>query len=168
MTLRNGTARRPVVVARAAARKTSWFNQLYEATLTAAGSQQVFDLSHPRITTLTESTGTVVRMIMEVHLANAATVPDLTSFSLGVTVLTEDARAAGATPDPLSDSDQDWYYWWAGKPAVSDSGKVVIQVDIRSARRLRGGFRLAMIMQNAVNELPTEVVAMVRTLWMMP
>ena len=159
---------RNATVVRTPRRRTTWFNKFFETSHTAAPDQSVFDITHPAIAAGAEPTGTVVRMILEVHMANAATVADLTSLGLGILVTTLDAFTAGAVPDPLTDEGQDWYYWWAGKPALSAEGLLVVKQDIRSARKLRGGYRLILVAENTVNELTTEIAFMVRTLWMMP
>ena len=147
----------------------TWHNQRATLVLTAAASQNQLDLSHPRIQSGAEGTGTCIRMLLTVGIHNAAltTAPDITSIGVGVCVVTADAFVAQALPDPLFDTDQDWYYWWGGSRQVSSLG-LEWSVDVRSARKLRGGYRLVLVAENVINELITNVDLTIRTLWKMP
>ena len=167
MSTRNATVRRAVPAT--PVRPMTWHNQSTTLSLTPAAGQKLVDLSHPRIQSGAEGTGTCIRMLLTVGIHNAAatTTPDITSIGIGVGVLTADALAALVSPDPLSDTDQDWYYWWGGSRQVSSLG-LEWSADIRSARKLRGGYRLVLVAENETNELTTVVDVTARTLWKMP
>ena len=168
MTTQRRTARRPggSVPAR---RATTWHNQLALVTQTAVASLVTTDLTHNMIAAGQEPGGSCVRLILEVRVSSAATVPELESFAIGVAVVTADALVAGsaAMPNPLSDEDQDWYYWWGSDGIATTSTEILVaRVDIRSARKLRGGYRLVILTENGLNELALNVSIMARTLWM--
>ena len=150
-------------------RRTTWYNRIRKITQPSVGLI-ITDLTHPMISSGFESTGTCVRLIIQLRATNITAVPDLVSLAVGVAVVTQDAVAAGfiAMPNPLTDVEQDWYLWWYGNLGVSDHTVLFLDRDIRSARRLRGGYRLVLITETEVTELSTEISVMARTLWMLP
>ena len=167
MTTRTRTVRSPG--APVVRRKTTWFNTHQTVLLSNLSGQVAFDISHPAIVAGYESSGTVVRFIAEVLGTSQAPVGEPVTLGLGVAVISEDAMQVPVTPSPLTDVNQDWYYWWAGTPTLGqDRTERLFSVDIRSARKLRGGYRLSMTWQNFLSEVGTELSVMVRTLWMMP
>jgi len=88
--------------------------------------------------------------------------------SVGIAVVTRDAFAAGALPDPESDFHQDWLYWTRRMVDVPSTGCpqwLEWEADIRSGRRLRGGYALAMITENPANGSATQLEANMRLLW---
>ena len=169
MPLQRKTARNVVVTA--PRRQTTWYNRRRLITHTAAAEIQATELTHPAISSGFQPGGTCLRLIMEIRLRNSATVHDAVTFGVGVVVVTADALAvpsAVALPDPMADEEQDWYYWWTGEVSLSDEGLLPVKIDIRSARKFRGGYRLVLLTENVIAELTTEVSIMARTLWMMP
>ena len=98
--------------------------------------------------------------------AGGQAVNEIFNIGVGVAVITKDALSVGTVPDPLSDLEQDWYYWhsWEGNLGFAD-GQHYKEFDNRSARRLREGYRLAWIFQNFTQELVGEVQVNLRTLW---
>ena len=163
MTTQRRTARNPGMVA---ARPTTWAQQVTQPTLTAVASRQLFDLTHPDLVS-SDLGGTCMRMILQIHASTLGTVPEIEGLACGVIRISNDAFLAGpaAVPAPMTDLTQDWYYWWGGFPPLFNEATQVVAVDIRSARRLRGGDRLVLIMENPVNELAIELSIMRRTLW---
>ncbi len=93
---------------------------------------------------------------------------DQSFVSMGVAVVTEDALAAAALPDPEFDFNHDWYYWTRRmhKQNTLDSPPITSwDAIIRSKRRLRGGYRLVLITENPANPDPIEVMISMRNLW---
>ena len=87
---------------------------------------------------------------------------------MGIAVVSEDALAATAVPDPASDFNQDWYYWTGRSIKVrAPEGPQVVtwDADIRSMRRLRGGYRLVMVSETGANEDSLEIHTTMRLLW---
>jgi len=165
MSTQRGTARRPQVFSNR--RPTTWAQRCDDVLLTAAASTVLIDLSHAGIVASFEDGGTCMRLILQIHASNVAVVPDNTTLAFGVLVMTTEALGAGSTPLPLTDPSQDWFYWWCGHVAVGDHGIKLVDVDIRSARKLRAGYRLVLVLQNAASEIATQVSVMSRTLWKM-
>ena len=89
---------------------------------------------------------------------------ETTNYGFGICVVTKDGLAGGAVPLPLSDFEQDWYWWEAGNQRQNSESVITLPIDVRTSRRLRGGYRLALIGQNGVNELSTFVDVSLRTL----
>ena len=92
---------------------------------------------------------------------------DAEQVFIGICVVTEDALAAFALPDPGSDFNQDWYYWAARNTRATENDSLVSwDADIRSARRLRGGYRLVMIVEApASNVNDIAISPSMRNLW---
>ena len=159
---------------RGARRKTTWENLFIEHAHGTAGEEKVTDLSPEPMATDGIGTATLLRSIMQysfmIDSNSSTTTPQ--QLALGMTVLTNDAFAALAVPDPLSDFQQDWYYWVAkAKVFDIDAGPQSIdwEADIRSARRLRGGFKLAVVSQSpASNDIDTTCFITLRNLWAIP
>ena len=85
------------------------------------------------------------------HTTGANYATTLQDVFVGICVVTLDALTAGAVPDPNSDFNQDWYYWTSRIGKFSDIAApqtVDWSIDIRSQRRLRGGYALAMVINN--------------------
>jgi len=88
--------------------------------------------------------------------------------SIGIAVITADAFAAGATPDPEGDFDQDWFYWTRRAAFFEQNGSQQLwpwDVDIRSMRVLRGGYKLVMITENPTNGSVLNLHTSMRLLW---
>ncbi len=90
-------------------------------------------------------------------------------IALGIAVVTQDGLAAGAVPDPFSDFNQDWYYWTMRTLQILSTTPSVVQVDwdfdIRSMRRLRGGYALAMMTESELDLNDFQVNISLRNLW---
>ena len=167
MVSRRQTVRRPV--ATGVRRQTTWSQDEIQQTLNPAAGLVLSDISAQQIQENSEETGTCMRLLMEVEISNVATEasPENVSFGIGVLVAPLEVIPANAVPNPCGPSDQDWYYWWCGHRQVSVRG-LSWSVDIRSARKLRGNYRLVLVMSNLINELFTTVNITHRTLWKMP
>ncbi len=90
-------------------------------------------------------------------------------MSLGIVVVTEDGFLGGSVPDPESDFNQDWYYWTRRSlqhSSVGDGNAMVEwDFDIRSMRRLRGGYRLIGIVETPTQAVATVQMISLRALW---
>ena len=89
-------------------------------------------------------------------------------MSVGVGVVTRDARLAGVVPLPLSSFNQDWLYWTLRKfkqQTTSGVQMLLWEADIRSRRRLRGGYDLVMVAESPVNTDVTILTVGMRLLW---
>jgi len=90
-------------------------------------------------------------------------------LATGISVVTADALAALALPDPIGDVATDWYYWTAAAAimgAAAQTNPVEIDADIRTSRVLRGGYRLVLSTESpASNDVDTNVSLAIRALW---
>ena len=151
--------------------KAVWSQSTFSHALPAGGFGFITNITHPAITNNSEPTGVCIRM-----LGNWSYSPDIGAaigdynVSMGVCVVTIDAFLASAVPDPASDVTQDWYFWNAWEGAMINTGlsNQTGYFDIRSARRLREGYRLVWVSENVVMELAGTLQVNLRTLWRMP
>ncbi len=158
----------------AAPRKpVSWENLAFTAAHSAAASVVVADLTPEPMQTVHAGVGlaTVRRALLHfdfMHNGVDVSVSEQEIF-IGIAVVTEDALAAGSLPDPASDFNHDWYYWtfrthkWT--TAASQPPQISWDADIRSMRRLRGGYRLVMISENDMQDNATILRTGMRLLW---
>ena len=158
---------------RGSKRRTTWEQIPFQFTMPTAANTTVLDISNDNIIDDEASGGTCKRMIGSVtfeHALQAAAV-EVMEMAVGIAVVTKDGLAAGAVPDPLStvDQNQDWYFWRSFNSNVgiagSDGGRVVFPIDIHTSRRLRGGYRLALVTEKAITELGIDVNISLRMLW---
>ena len=153
-------------------RQTTWENLCIEFAHGTAGSEVIADLTPEPMGSDLIGTATLIRSLMEFSfmMDTASTGATVQQIAFGITVMTNDAFAAGAVPDPLTgDFQQSWYYWTC-KQIIGSAGAgprlVSWNVDIRSARRLRGGFKLVAISESpAANDLDTTLFLSMRNLW---
>ncbi len=154
--------------------RTTWEQTLNSFVMTGPAQRFIIDLSHVTIRDSENSGGTCKRLIGSVKAENAGSGDEHIVFSTGITVMTADAAVAALTPDPSSDFDQDWYFWQgqafhlhqAGALASTDSMVEIAKIDIHTARRLRGGFRLVMIIEKGVTvEVAWNLTVGLRALW---
>jgi len=153
-----------------ARRKTTWDQSTINHTRGTAAGQSVTDISHPAIAANNEPTGTIRRWVGNWTLSPLTTGPAEYNVFIGIAVVTIDALAALAVPDPASDVTQDWYWWSAWEGGIADLGlsSRTMQFDIRTARRLREGYRLVLVSENLTQELASEFHLRARGLWSMP
>ena len=126
------------------------------------------DISNLHITDLSEPLGTCLRMLGNgnFHPAGTFSLTEQYQFGVGVAVVTQDANFAGAVPDPLIDVLQDWYYWHAWNGLLSEATpNYQWSFDIRTARKLREGYRLVWVSQVFAEEIGSELKVNLRTLW---
>ena len=169
MTMRR---RSPVRRARSPRRKVSWESLAFEFSLTAAASGGKADLSPEPMQTVHAGVGTATlhRAILHYDVTYLDGNVDLgqSFLSTGLVVVSQDGFSGGTLPDPESDFNQDWYYWTRRmhKQNIIDNPPITSwDADIRSKRRLRGGYTLALRVQNPINPDPLEVHVSMRLLW---
>jgi len=157
--------------ARGPRRRTTWVQRLSQFVMTGAASSQFIDISHPTIVAQENSGGVCLRMIGDLRFENADAAADHIVLGIGIAVVTLDAFTSGALPDPLGDLNHDWYFWRASAwhlPGV-DPGQdafTTMPIDIRSSRRLRGGYRLIVIVEKEVTtEVSWNMVFSLRSVW---
>jgi len=157
---------------RSPGRATLWENISVEHAHGTVGEEVVTDLTPEPMATALVGTATLIRSVMNFRYGiDAAGSSDTAQqVALGITVMTNDAFAALAIPDPLTgDFQQGWYYWTARQVLGAGSGgprEMFWEADIRSARKLRGGFKLVMVSETtAINDLGTALFINMRNLW---
>ncbi len=146
---------------------TRWENLIFEFVQTAAASQNILDLTPEPMATDLQGTATIKRMIGKLQVVSLSDAGSAQETLIGIAVITNDAFAAGAVPDPLTDAQQSWYYWnhiivvpVGGAPHVT-----VVDFDMRTMRKLRGGYKLVAVVQNGTNVIALTVFATFRNLW---
>jgi len=167
-TNRRSTGRRP----RAPRRVTIWENLAFSTVFAIGGNQDIADLTPEPMATSLVGTATLVRMVAQwsITIPVAVISPTPNFHSVGIAVVTADAFTAAALPDPESDFQQSWYYWnrWMVRinAAVTSTVEAHFPVDIRTARRLRSGYKLVMINETPVtNTLSLQLAISMRLLW---
>jgi len=169
MTTRRG-GRRLSRRSRAPAGRTQWEFVTPIAVL-ATGSQVVTDLTADVIGN-NDLPGTLIRFVGSLQMSGA-TASGVYQLGFGITVMTVDALVAGAVPDPLTDNNQSWYYWNGQRKealtsAAQGTAPPVAEFDIRSARRIRPGFRLVAIFESGGNPGTINFSLQARLLWRVP
>ena len=86
--------------------------------------------------------------------------------ALGVSVMSEAGMGGLALPEPISDSNQSWYYWDHMRANLNVTGLGRDKVfDIRTARVIRPGFRLVLILEAGVIPSGVKMTFSARLLW---
>ena len=159
---------------RGARRRVTWEQISVNFDLGTPLIAQVTDLTIDTIGDQEATGGTVKRMIGEITVEHAAGAQAIERqhVGVGICVITKDALLGSVTPDPINtstDQNQDWYFWATAErtlgPAGTDNGLIRFPIDIRSMRRLRGGYRLALVTQKDLTELGITVNVSMRLLW---
>ena len=160
----------PIQRRRVQRRKVSWENLAFRIANTAAADITTMDLTpEPMQTThVGVGTATVRRAILHFDFI----IPNLGSteftMSFGIVVVTADGFLGGSVPDPETDFNQDWYYWTRRSfqfETVGSPAQASWDADIRSMRKLRGGYRLIGIVETPVNPDISITMLSMRLLW---
>ena len=167
-----GFRRRTSRSSRGARIKTTW-EQIDEDFLQLPGpSKTLIDVSHTTITNELNSGGMSMRLIGKLQYEHAAGAQAIegTEIAAGICVMTKDSFTSGVSPSPLNgDEEQDWYWWNSAMhslgPAGTDGGLITWPIEIKSKRRLRGGYRLVFIASKGLTELGLDVHLSMRVLW---
>jgi len=157
-------------------RRTNWQQVIFDdVTLLSTGAIVGFDLTPEPIKSEPahrQGTATLVRMIADFALSaqTVADTPQIANF--GIAVVDHEAQVGPSFMDPASDAGQDWYYWTNKAVRQSSSDSQALwhwSIDIRSKRRLRGGYDLLMVAAaHSTNTVNLQVNIGFRNLWMQP
>ena len=132
-------------------RQTAWFNVASVPAVIAIGGQAILDLLDAADIPDGYAGGlTVLRMILQTVMFPGVASTDVIG-AMGVAVMTRDALAAGAVPDPIADL-VDWYWLTHYRllTQVTNEGDRLGPVDIRTKRAIRGeGRTLALVFDNS-------------------
>ena len=155
---------------RAAKRPVQWANLLFQHIHPAAATEVFSDMSPNAIRNGTQETATLRRLILHFDY-NVQVALNVAQIAVGIAVVTADALDPIAQiPDPLFDAEQGWLYWtnreWSG-PAGSGT-RQSWDADIRSMRKLRGGYRLVLITESPATSFPSNISISLRALWSVP
>jgi len=164
--------RRGRAPSRSPGRATIWENISVEHPHGTAGEEVFTDLTPEPMATALIGTATLIRSIMNFRYGADAvgTSSVVQQVGLGITVMTNDAMAGTALPDPLTgDFQQAWFYWTVRQITLQSTSVPREQfwdADIRSARKLRGGFKLVIISESvSTNDIDTSLFINMRNLW---
>ncbi len=147
--------------------KTIWENLHFRFLHSAVGSATFSVISPEPLRTDNIGTAVIHRMIGHIDMAAVGTDATQQIGAFGVCVLSRDAATAGTVPEPLSDTQQAWYYWTV-RNAIGEPGgnrQMSWDFDIRTKRRLRSGYDLVWVWENTLNELAVDVDISIRSLW---
>ena len=151
--------------------KTRWENLFFTQAHGVALSRVFTDLTPEPIISSNVASGTakIVRFLAHFDYKSNGTIVapgEVFTISVGVGVVTIDAVTAGAIPDPETDFTQGWYYWTGRSPLLTSEHPMVSwDTDIRTARVLRGGYRLVIVSETLLQELASDLTVSIRDLW---
>ena len=155
---------------RGRAQPTKWENIITNHVHVVAASQVFTQMTPAPLLVTGSGTAVLKRMIMHVDINPAAGVGigEIDSVGMGMTVVTQEAfEVIAQLPDPLSDFEHSWY-WWAQRfiPVQEPSAMhTEFDVDIRTMRKLRNGYGLALISETPLNPSALTVSFSARMLW---
>jgi len=112
-------------------------------------------------------TATIVRAIMHFTFGTIVSNTARQQVALGIYVAGHEELAQTALNDPTADANQDWYYWTLRSlyPLAVSSNQVQWEVDLKTMRRLRTGYKLLMVVNNPINTVASELNLAARLLW---
>ncbi len=157
------------------ARPTNWENLIVDFSHPSAASTVFLDMTPSPIRSLSSGVATIVRMIghMEWFSANSTGPPPVAMhITCGVAVVTADAIAGAVLPDPLDEAEHGWLYWTNRTLLLGQDGqgKAITSwdFDIRTSRKLRGGYGLVFITETVAEEFASVARLSIRNLWKGP
>ena len=147
---------------------TRWRQDTFDFTNTAAADITVMDITpDPLAGEQPHGTGLCKSLFVTINASQAAGGTSQDDYSIGIAVVTEDAVTAGSVPNPTTDPRQGWY-WWATKAFTATAENLmwpIYDFVVKSARLLRGGYRLVAIISNPANAAPIRFTVGIRGLW---
>ena len=150
---------------------TRWENLAFLHSHTAAASAVFSDITVEPVLVNSVGTATILRSIIHVDIVPTGGAPgDVGTVAYGIAVVTKDAVVGAVLPDPLGDFEQGWY-WWAHRFFLMDPTALTtnsFDVDIRTMRKLRGGYRLVLISDTPANPQALTTTITMRNLWRVP
>ncbi len=113
-------------------------------------------------------TATLLRSI--IHFTYTPITVGIFDVAIGMAVVTLDAITGLVLPDPLTDFQQSWYYWTERfmQSAAGTINQVDWDVDLRTARRLRGGYGMVIISETPLLGASSTLNITMRNLWRIP
>jgi len=148
---------------------TQWENLAIDFALTPTLNIVTADLTPEPIQSVTNDVGTAVlkRSILHFDLTAAVQDTDVQFVSFGIYVAGHEGFDQNAVSDPEGDFFQGWLYWT--RRALNPVGLVTPMVswdaDIRSMRRLRGGYKLVAVASHPVQDIALVLRMSARFLW---
>ena len=146
-------------------RKTYWHQEVIDHGLGPSSEQNVNDISHLSISLGNNAGGTCLRMVGNYNYSSVVAGFEQYNYGIGIAVVTKDALTAGVVPDPLTDQEQDWYYWDAWEGILGLENNYTKTFDIHTARKIREGYRLALVLENTTQEVVGQMRIRMRSLW---
>ncbi len=134
------------------------------------------DLTTDRISQLTTvpgpQTGTIRRIVGSINISNTGGSGGQAQFAVGISVVNMEVLNAPTNttvPLPISDTDQDWYYWMAHNMDVEQEAPLNFPFDIRTSRKLRAGFGLILVFETGtISPTGVNFEFQARGLWQTP
>ncbi len=157
-------------------RPVTWEQSIFLNTLLPSGAIVANDLTPDPLRSVAAhrgSTATLRRMLIHFDLGQLDAQGSLEAAAFGIYVASHEALDQSALNDPNADAGQDWYYWTSRTArlltAADNAEMVSWDADIRSQRKLRGGYDLVLVS----SALASNVVSLlshisVRALWSIP
>ena len=167
MTQRNrgrGSPRR----SRGRRKRTQWSQQNILFTQVATAGISFADLTLEPMATSEEGVAKILRLIANFTLSAVATTVAAQRAALGIYVASHEAFLQLAFASPFSgDETTGWYYWTSRVllHAAAANSPDQWEVDIRTQRLLRGGYKLIGVVENPAQTLVLSLDMDVRTLW---
>jgi len=148
---------------------TTWAQFALSFAMTAAAGPIVFfDLTpEPMRSSSTRGQATLLRAILSFNFSADANNVDPQLAAIGIYVLGHEAFDQTAFSDPLGDDQQSWYYWsfMTVSKVAGSAPQQHWEADIRTKRRLRSGYKLAVVTNNPLNDSATDLTMSARLLW---
>ena len=122
-------------------------------TFTAAASSSVADISPVLVQSQGyQSPSKIVRMIVDFQLSVSSINANPQQLGVGIWVVQHEGLTGDGAADVLNDFQQDFYYWTTQFLAPDNAADLQRRwsIDIRTSRRLRGGYGLLFKAQNPV------------------
>ena len=150
--------------------KTTWENVNFEALFSAVASSIVVDLTPQFLASNGyQQPCKIVRSIIDIDYNTLNSNLNPQTMAMGIWVVEHEALTGDGTASPLTDFQQDFYYWTT--LYINDASVVresaTIHVDIRSSRRIRGGYGLLLKGENPLQEEATVLQVSMRNLWVL-
>ena len=170
MVTRRRSPRSPAPRRSAPRPKTQWESLAFSNALSAAANIVANDLTPEPIQTITGDVGTAVlrRSIMHFDINSTINESSVLFVSFGIYVAGHEGFDQLAVNDPEGDFFQGWLYWTRRSINPSTTGssrKVSWDADIRSMRRLRGGYKLVAVTSHPVQAISLSLDWSARFLW---
>jgi len=150
--------------------KTTWENVNFEILRTAAAGVSVADITPVFIqTNAFQTPSKIIRSLMSFDFDVDSSIGEVQSISVGILVVNHESLTGDGIPDVINDFQQDFYFWktFSLRPVSNEGLHQHFEVDIRTSRRLRGGYGLLFIAQNPVQERATTLDVSMRNLWVL-